>query len=245
MVGGSEYREYRVGSTRFWRFSGVGLVGMMVGLAQIAQAGAPPSVLFGVIAFMVLVIGLTYAAFRRGTTLANPKGITVQGLFRTRTVAWPDVQAIQVEGNVSAMIEPSHPREFVAVYDRTGRRLQLPHLNAKSVASVHTEVEALLALWARHRGEDWAPVPEAAAAVDRMRRRIDRSSAWIVGVSAAMASLAVCVVVFVILIIAAPDVLSGTMIAVGFGGVPVVVCGVAFTIALRRLDRLRPPSRTP
>jgi hypothetical protein len=243
MTGEPRFPEYRAGPMKPAGPS-LGMIAIMAGLAYMAGSGAPLAALLGVAALVVVFVGLLYLASRRVATFTGPDHITVKRVFGLKEIAWRDVQAIDVEANAVATVETTAPGEFVVVYDRTGRKTVLPHLNGRNVPSLPDEVRALRDLWERRRGADWAPAPEAAAAMTRSRRRTDTANSWfrtwMICLAAAMGSLMVTAVLLVVLVLtgATEDaegplavLLSPVMILV----VPVIVLlGMLATAALRR-----------
>ncbi|MFJ8535442.1 PH domain-containing protein [Streptomyces sp. NPDC093591] len=71
--------------------------------------------------------------------------------LETRRVAWSDIQDFEISRNMFS-------GEFVVVRLNSGRRLALPNIDSRSVASVKNEVQALRELWEQLRGPDWTPL---------------------------------------------------------------------------------------
>ncbi|MFD9862987.1 hypothetical protein [Streptomyces alboflavus] len=234
---GPRYPEYRAepGAPGLG-VSGLGLVGITAGLAQLARSGAPLWVLLGLPALLVVLYALMRVAFRRSATLTGPEGVEALGPFGGRFVAWRDVQAIEVEGNPTATVDAGVVREFVYLYDHQGHRILLPHLNSRNLFAFHEDVRELRDLWELRRGADWRARPEAAARIARARRSADRSTAWLRGVAAGLAAMVVTAVAFFALLLGgalddldgpAAALLSPVMIMV----VPGVVCAAVVAVA--------------
>jgi hypothetical protein len=102
-------------------------------------------------------------------TICDAHGVTVRGAFRSHAVVWQDVQGIEIEVNPGSETQGA-PGWVVVLYDSSGRRLALPHLNDRETADLAGEVADLREVWELRRGEGWAPVPEAADKIARMRR---------------------------------------------------------------------------
>jgi hypothetical protein len=120
----------------------------------------------------------------RGRTLLGPDGITARGALRVRRIAWADIHDIRPEPS------KDRPLWVVRVYDRTGRRFVLPHVNNEQMDDP-AEVEAIIDAWRMRRGPDWAPLPGTEAAI---RLRAAHRKAWmragIVGVVAMVGTFA-------------------------------------------------------
>jgi hypothetical protein len=102
-------------------------------------------------------------------TISDPTQLTVRGAFRSRATAWPDVQGIEIEVNPGSEAEGA-PSRIAVLYDASGRRRILPHLNDRNSPDLACEVAALREVWTLHRGEDWSPVPAVTEKIARMRR---------------------------------------------------------------------------
>ncbi|MFJ6569827.1 hypothetical protein ACIQNU_20625 [Streptomyces sp. NPDC091292] len=235
------FPEYRAqaGSPMGLGAPGIGLVGITFGLAQLARNGAPLWVLLGLPVVLAVLLGGLWLAAKRTATLTGPKNIVVQGPLAHRVTAWQDVQAIEVVSNAAGVADAKAVREYVVVYDRTGRATMLPHLNDKTVFSVEEEVRQLRELWERLRGDDWAPLPEVAAKVARAHRRSDRARAWIVSVMVAGGSAVLTGLLIVALVLSGAlddvdgvlgDVLSPMLILV----VPLLVCPMTYLLIRSR-----------
>jgi hypothetical protein len=134
---------------------------------------------------VILPVFIIYLVLRevRGRTLLGPAGITAKGALRVRRIAWADIHDIRPEPSKDS------PLWVVRVYDRTGRRFVLPHVNNEQVDDP-AEVEAIIDAWRVRRGPDWAPLPGTEAAI---RLQAARRKAWmragIVGVVVMVATL--------------------------------------------------------
>jgi hypothetical protein len=102
-------------------------------------------------------------------TISDAQSLTVRGPFRSHATAWQDVQGIEIEVNPGAEAQGA-PGWVVVLYDASGRRLTLPHLNDRETADLAGEVAALREVWELRRGDGWAPVPKAADKIARTRR---------------------------------------------------------------------------
>lgn len=108
-----------------------------------------------------LVLGAIFAVMVRlilvSATICDATYLTIRRTFGTSRIAWPDVQAVELETNPDATKE--EPRRLVMVYDTDGRRRELPFLNDRSVGDLDAEVEAVRQLWHHNRGAAWRPRP--------------------------------------------------------------------------------------
>jgi preprotein translocase subunit Sss1 len=164
-------REYRYsGGSWLWLglapvlLAGVGLIVRMalddeVPIVVPAAVGAALAALFLFVLRLVMVTA----------TISDATRLTARGAFRSRATAWPDVQGIEIEVNPGAGAQGA-PSRIVVLYDASGRRRILPHLNDRNIPDLAREVAALREAWMLRRGDDWAPVPEAADKIARMRR---------------------------------------------------------------------------
>jgi hypothetical protein len=173
---------------------------------------------------VILPVFIIYLALRevRGRTLLGPDGITAKGALRVRRIAWADIHDIRPEPS------KDRPLWVVRVYDRSGRRFVLPHVNNEQVDDP-AEVEAIIDAWKARRGPDWAPLPgtEAAIALQAARRK-----AWmragIVGVVVMVATF----VASIALVFKDVDVPEYVMWAL-----PAAVFGVTGAVLTRRAGR--------
>lgn len=156
----SDRREYRYsGGSWLW----VGLAApFVVGIgliAQMTQDDDVPVVVPGAIgAVLVALLVLVLRASTVTATITDATHLTARGAFRTHVTAWPDVQGIEIEVNPGAGAQGA-PSRMVVLYDASGRRRILPHLNDRNTPDLAHEVAALREVWMRHRGEDWTPAP--------------------------------------------------------------------------------------
>ncbi|MEU9604127.1 hypothetical protein [Streptomyces sp. NPDC048057] len=121
----------------------------------------PAWVSVAVVAVLVLLAVWVAAAVLRAVTIVRQEHLVIRTAFRTRRIAWGDVQGIQIE-RIPNAAQHDLPERTVVVYDRDGRRLGLPHLNDREVAELDAEASALRDLWQGWRGPGWAPVPNVA-----------------------------------------------------------------------------------
>ncbi|MFI1380268.1 PH domain-containing protein [Embleya sp. NPDC020886] len=101
-------------------------------------------------------------------TIVDRDGVTIRGMFRTRVVAWPDVQGIEIEGTRGGLDD--QPTQVVVLYDSMGRRYDLPNLNDVETTNPSREVHAIRDVWVRRRGGHWVPVAEVVARIAGDRR---------------------------------------------------------------------------
>ncbi|MGP3969953.1 hypothetical protein [Streptomyces sp. 6N223] len=105
---------------------------------------------------------LVRAASRRSATITTPDHIEVHTASGIRRTAWRDIQAIEIVDAITPRTRrhvPVDTGQYVAIYDHTGRRTELPHVNTTHVASLTDELRVLRELWERLRGPDWTPRP--------------------------------------------------------------------------------------
>lgn len=149
---------------------------------------------------LILLVGFALVWVRVIATITRREDIAIRGLIRTRRIPWSDVQDIRVEVNPGHLAKDSAPKEIVVVYDQTGRRRTLPHVNEKNLsghgATLSAETQRLRTTWELRRGADWAPIAQVRAkAAERARYGV---SSWMVGLIAAMVAVPVAIVVFLI-----------------------------------------------
>lgn len=155
-------RVYRLSGRRF------GLICLCMGagtLALVAKVSGEPywsgAVKASILVPGLLIIGLFCVLAFRSATMTDAAKITVQGLLRRRSVAWPDVRDICSEMNIGAYASRRAPKQIAVLYHLSGRRIPLPNINDKNLAELHTsldrELEAIREIWARQRGPQWVP----------------------------------------------------------------------------------------
>lgn len=144
--------------------AGIGLIGRLA-LDDEVPVMVPAAVGAALAALFLLVLRLIKVT----ATISDETHLTARGAFRSHTTAWPDVQGIEIEVNPGAGAQGA-PGHIVVLYDASGRRRTLPHLNDRNTPDLAREVAALREMWLRHRGDTWAPVPEAANKIERTRR---------------------------------------------------------------------------
>ncbi|MFI9815611.1 hypothetical protein [Saccharothrix variisporea] len=170
-VGDPYRREYRnSGGEWLW----VGVAAPLVGGAALVvrlvlDDEVPGAVPFAVGTALALLVVLVVRLAVATATISDQSGLTIRGAFRRHTTAWSAVQGIEIEVNPGAGARGA-PNRIVVLYDATGRRRFLPHLNDRSTADLDGEVAALREVWALCRGEDWVPVPVAVEKIARTRR---------------------------------------------------------------------------
>jgi hypothetical protein len=164
-------REYRYsGGSWLWLglaapfLAGIGLIAEMA-LDDEVPVIVPAAVGAALAALLLFLLRLVKVT----ATISDATRLTVRGPFRSRATAWSDVQGIEIEVNPGAGAQGA-PSRIVVLYDASGRRLVLPHLNDRNTPDLAREVAALCEVWRLRRGEGWAPVPKAADKIARMRR---------------------------------------------------------------------------
>jgi hypothetical protein len=195
------YEQYGVADSTFrliMLLSGVGALALLVTVVTDTAMPGPTKV-------VVLVAGLP-AIFampvwaRVAETVITPEGVVVRGFRRTRTFAWPDIQDIRIEDNPGGYVDDRGPRHIAVLYDGTGRRVPLPHVNEKNLdrrqLALATEVDAMRTAWQRGRGAGWAPVPLVQRKVAERARY--GFTPWAVGAFAAFLAIPVTTVIFVV-----------------------------------------------
>lgn len=162
-----EYRRGRwaVGRTLF--FGGTLLVAALNVLHNVTPGWAAGVTLTYMGAVMTWVVTREV----RGRTVVGEDGIAVRGAVRVRRWAWRDIHSIEVE-ELRDVRSAHHARIFLMIYDATGRRVRLPHVNDLWV-DVYAEAAVIRAAWRAHRGTDALPTPDAQAA--RSRRATQRA----------------------------------------------------------------------
>ena len=192
-----EDRRFRIADTRFGRL----VVLMSFGALSILVAVGTDDTLPAPVRIGVRVAGLgSLAALvawaRVAATIADLDGVTVRGLLRSRTFAWPDIQAIQIEQNPGGYADDRGPKKIAVLYDSAGRRVPLPHVNEKNLESFAAEVDVMRAAWEHLRGPHWAPI---AGVQQKAGKRVRYTFTSVVtGVFAAMLAVPVAAVIFVV-----------------------------------------------
>ena len=179
---------------------------------------------------VILPVFIIYLVLRevRGRTLLGPDGITAKGALRVRRIAWADIHDIRPEPSKNQ----STPLWVVRVYDRTGRRFVLPHVNNEQIDDP-AEVEAIIDAWRVRRGPDWAPLPGTEAAIKlRAARRKAWTRASIVGV-VAMAGTAVVSIALIFKDVDVPEYVIWVLPAAVFG-----VTGAALSLRVGRIGEV-------
>ncbi len=148
MTNESELRTYRAAPGL--KSTGVPLVVPIMLLGLMAAAGVEGPFLLIWTVGIAVVMALCYVALRRSGTTVHHDHIEMRTPFRTRRVAWHEIQAIELTGSKMS-------GQFTLVRVASGRRLGLPHVNSRSVPSLPEEVRTLRELWERLRGPDWTP----------------------------------------------------------------------------------------
>ncbi|MFB7494494.1 hypothetical protein ACFC09_07265 [Streptomyces sp. NPDC056161] len=219
----AHFPEYRApsGCVGGLALPSTGLVGITAGLAQLSRNGAPLWVLLGLPVFLVLLFLLMRIGAGRLATLTGPDGITAKRPFGARRTAWRDIQAIEIHSDPSAVVDSSVIAEYVVLYDRDGRRVLLPHLNSRTVATLREDVAKLRALWERLRGADWVASPGVAEKITATRRRTDRQRGVVVGVVVCSGVVMVGLVLFLVLV------LTGALDDAGENALGLTVLGFA------------------
>ncbi|WP_141311158.1 hypothetical protein [Streptomyces spinoverrucosus] len=164
-------RKYRY-SEDGWLWAGLAapLAGGTLLVVRLAlDDEVPTTVPVAVGAALAALILLLVRWFNATATISDGNHLTVQGAFRSHATAWADVQGIEIEVNPGAGAQGA-PIRIVVLYDASGRRRVLPHLNDRNTPDLEGEVAALREVWMLRRGDGWAPIPKAADKIARMRR---------------------------------------------------------------------------
>jgi hypothetical protein len=181
----------------FWIAMALGTAGLLL---QIVNDGWDGTTKFWVIAAFFGILAVLVVWVYRSATVTTPRYLAIQGLLRTRRILWADVQAISIESNPGSFAQSNAPKQIVAVYDGTGKRRPLPHLNEKTFekryGSLESEVDAIRAAWLRHRGDGWTPV--AAAQVKAQEIAHYGVNSWTVGLGWGSLSILVALVFFLV-----------------------------------------------
>ncbi|WP_338761047.1 hypothetical protein V7968_32890 [Nocardia vulneris] len=193
------YREYRAGSVGY-ALPSLALIGFAAGLAQLSRTGSPLVILLGAVVLIGAVIAVAYLAHVRSATLIDRGRLTIQSMWQTRVLAWPDIQLIEIEANVAALGQSDVAREITVVYDRAGRKYVLPHLDSRSEPLLHAEVDRIRLVWEQFRGTDWTPLSEVAAKAARSRCAGHRATALLIALFAALGTW-ICGLVLVLIVI--------------------------------------------
>lgn len=147
-----------------------GAAALIYGMAADEVPVAVPIAVGAVFAAMFVVLVLSIHAT---ATISDERHLTIRRVFRRHVTSWPDVQAIEIEANPNRGSEEA-PRRIAVLYDAVGGRYTLPHLNERSRPDFVRDVEALREVWMLRRGDDWVPVPAAAAAARMAEARRQR-----------------------------------------------------------------------
>jgi hypothetical protein len=193
--------EYRVSATTFGRLMSAMLLGALTIVVTVLSDGdLPGSYKIGILIAGLGGVGAVVAWARVARTSTDVDGVTVRGLLRTRTYAWPDIQAIQIEQNPGGYADDRGPRQIGVLYDGTGRRIPLPQVNEKNLErlglALGAEIAAMRAAWVQGRGPGWAPVPAVQRKIEERVRYGFTSLAM--GVFIAMLATPVAVVLFAV-----------------------------------------------
>lgn len=184
-----EYRSARVSEKNAIRLKlGVGLLAPAAGAAALVwdmatDEEAPVAVPIATGALCAAVLVFAFVVVDRAlaaATISDEHGLTVQGMFRTRSTAWPDVHGIEVE-DVSTAVETSS-RRGVVLYDAVGGRYVLPYLDdtTLTLADLDGEAAFLRGVWLRRRGEGWEPRHDVVAgAASRTVSRDELVQRWL------------------------------------------------------------------
>ncbi|GAB2604614.1 hypothetical protein GCM10027168_41940 [Streptomyces capparidis] len=164
-------REYRyAGGSWLWVGLALPALGGIALIARMAVDDEVPIIVPAAVGVALAALSLFVLRQVKVTaTISDETCLTVRGAFRSRGTAWPDVQGIEIEVNPGAGAQGA-PSRIVVLYDARGRRRILPHLNDRNTPDLAREVAALREVWMLRRGDDWAPAPEAADKIARMRR---------------------------------------------------------------------------
>ncbi|MEV3956318.1 PH domain-containing protein [Streptomyces albogriseolus] len=140
-------------------------------LAIVLDVDSPLWVTISVITVVFLLAVWVTAAYSRAATILYEDHILIRTAFRTRRVAWEDVQEIRNERSPAAH-QHIVPKRVMVLYDRGGRMFLLPHLTEWAVSSLDTELGVLRDSWIRRRGEDWERNPTGHCQVERSHSQV-------------------------------------------------------------------------
>lgn len=190
-------QHYRIAERRFGRLVVLMSFGVLSILLALGTDDTTPGLIrIGLLVASVGSIGALVAWARIAGTMTDPEGVTVRGLLRIRTFAWPDIQAIQIEQNPGGYADDRGPKQIAVLYDNTGRRVPLPHVNEKNLETFIAEVDGMRADWEHWRGPDWAPITDVQQKAGKRVRYTFTSVAT--GAFAAMLAVPGVVVIFVV-----------------------------------------------
>jgi hypothetical protein len=240
-------QQYRIADRRF----GLLVALMSFGALSILLALGTDDTLSGPIRIGILFAALgglaaVVAWARVACTITDVDGVTVRGLLRTRTFAWPDIQAIQIELNPGGYVDDRGPKQIAVLYDGAGHRVPLPHLNEKNLETFADEVEAMQTAWEHERGPHWSPIASVQRTVDQRVRY--RFTSWATGAFSAMLAVPVAAVIFVVGLFthayALPSPLSWPFQPASILVLPAIVCpivAVASMVSRRVVTRQHRP----
>lgn len=236
---GSADRTYRAASATVAIVVGVAVVGLLAAGTQVVGDLGGWAVV-GLLALIVVPLACMVVTVLRSSTRVGADGIVVQGLLRSRHIEWSAVQEIRVEANPAAMESSRAPQALMAVYEASGRRTVLPHVNEKNLAragsDLMVEFQAIAETWLDRRGTGWTPdlrVAEMLAKRDAYRAPSE------VGVIAMYGALPIVVVAFVVAHLAGAFErgfpLPGWTLPAAFLGLPAVAFVVGYLVQRIRM----------
>lgn len=237
-------REYHASAAKAWAMvAGYTIISAALVLRLVSQ-GAPTVVTVPVALLFVWLLVFLGVALRKGGTIVHEDGLTIRGLGSPRSVPWPEVQGIEIKLNPGGGTRGT-PREWVIVYVSTGKRYLLPQLNDRNGYVLEYEVSNMRELWTRRRGDDWAPLPAVAAAIDYHRRHklTAGTVALLTAICGELAGLVIAMVLLIAGAYANPDELPSRIFTplVLFGVLPVGTFVVTWLVVglRRRRERRR------
>ncbi|MFE7503772.1 PH domain-containing protein [Promicromonospora sp. NPDC057488] len=154
----------------------VGAVALVWDIASDDKAPSWVALLVGL--FFVLFFGLVIRVIVSTATVADEDHLTVRGVFRSRSVPWREVQAVELEPNPAAAAVKNQPTVQAVMYDATSKRIVLPYLNDRGTADVEWAVADLQEAWRARRGQVWEPSGVVTAEVKRRRKPPLPAAAW-------------------------------------------------------------------
>ncbi|MEU7393672.1 PH domain-containing protein [Streptomyces albogriseolus] len=210
-------------------------------LAIVLDVDSPLWVTISVITVVFLLAVWVAAAYSRAATILYEDHILIRTAFRTRRVAWEDVQEIRNERSPAAH-QHNVPKRVMVLYDRGGRMFLLPHLTEWAVNSLDTELGVLRDSWIRRRGEDWERTPQAIAKLNAVTAKSERAAEQLGFLAVCAGGCAVWPVLALFLTVGlTTDVLDGVpvnvLVLVLVGTFPAVSLMVYIPLALRRRRR--------
>lgn len=195
-------REYRVTPTMLWYPTITYTIGSAALVLRMAISGVPAAATIPIAVFLAALLAAMFGVLRNHMTIADEGHLTIRRLRMfggDRSLAWSEVQGIEVQANPGAGAARGTPRQIVMIYTSAGGKFQLPHLHDRGGVDLWHEVAALRELWILGRGEDWRPNPQVAAKIAFTRKHPLQLA--IVAMVAGMAAFLAGIVIFFIVLV--------------------------------------------